>query len=69
MKAPCVEDPDLFFPDLHPATTDIQAAKTICAGCDIRSACLTFALEHHIRDGIWGGLTRLERDALKRRAA
>ena len=66
MNAPCADDPDLFFPPLGSHITDIRLAKAICAGCDMRRACLTFALEHHIRDGIWGGTTREERKAIWR---
>jgi WhiB family redox-sensing transcriptional regulator len=48
----------------------IAAAKTICAGCPVRRACLTEALrlegaaDRYSRDGIWGGLTGPERAAL-----
>ena len=62
------EDPELFFP---PGRDDVDseqiaAAKAICASCEVVDACLAFALEHGIRDGIWGGLTDRERQALRR---
>jgi WhiB family redox-sensing transcriptional regulator len=51
-------DPGLFFPS---DGDRIEEAKTICAACRVRSSCLTFALEHNERYGIWGGLTEKER--------
>lgn len=66
MSPECAQDPELFFPEKGASITDIRTAKTICAACGMRTACLTFALDQHIRDGIWGGTTRDERIALLR---
>jgi Transcription factor WhiB len=58
-------DPELFFPtaDAGPAyDAQAAAAKQVCAGCPVRSACLNWAIDH-LSDGIAGGL-----DADKRRA-
>ncbi|MGV9312095.1 WhiB family transcriptional regulator [Streptomyces sp. NPDC003691] len=56
-------DPELFFP--APDDTDrIAAAKALCARCPVRRTCLDTALENGDRDGIRGGLTEEERDAL-----
>lgn len=56
---------DIFFPE------DFQlpdpAAKRLCARCDVRELCLTWALEHDEEYGIWGGLTPEEREAITRR--
>lgn len=50
---PCqVHDPDLWFAD-NPA--DLEQAKTLCAGCPTRSACLAGALRRHEPAGVWGG--------------
>jgi WhiB family redox-sensing transcriptional regulator len=38
-----------------------DSAKAICHSCIHQSSCLDYALDHHIDDGIWGGLTRNER--------
>jgi WhiB family redox-sensing transcriptional regulator len=59
-------DPDLFFPDLGGSA---KAAKAVCAGCDVAAECLAYALEHGEREGIWGGLSPLERRKLERGAA
>ncbi|MFD7550560.1 WhiB family transcriptional regulator [Streptomyces sp. NPDC059816] len=61
-------EPELFFPE--PDEIDrIQAAKTLCAQCPVRRTCLDAALENGDRDGIRGGLTEEERDALHSKLA
>lgn len=56
-------DPELFFPE--PDEVDrIAAAKALCAQCPVRSTCLDAALENGDRDGIRGGMTEEEREAL-----
>ena len=54
----------LFFPE---PGVSVQPAKRICRGCPVRQACLRAGIEE--RHGIWGGLTRSERAALRRRKA
>jgi WhiB family transcriptional regulator, redox-sensing transcriptional regulator len=58
-------DPEAFFPEKGGSTRE---AKKICTGCEVRSECLEYALEHDERFGIWGGLSERERRRLKRRA-
>lgn len=41
-----------------------ESAKAICETCPVKDACCTYAIEHHERGGIWGGLTEAERDAI-----
>lgn len=36
-------------------------AKAVCAVCPVRVECLDYALRHHVRCGIWGGLNERER--------
>lgn len=54
---------DLFFPDKGGSTKD---AKRLCAACDVRSACLDFAVDNDERFGVWGGLSERERRGLAR---
>lgn len=61
-------DPELFFPagSTGAAVEEIQAAKAVCQTCQVRSACLQFALETNQEAGIWGGTTEDERPKLRR---
>jgi WhiB family redox-sensing transcriptional regulator len=46
-----------------------RAAKAICATCPVKAPCAAYALQHHERYGIWGGLTESERASRWSRAA
>lgn len=46
-----------------------DAARQICRGCPVRNECLEYALESFEPHGIWGSLTRGQRDRLRRGAA
>ena len=68
-RAACsTEDPELFFPigTTGPAVEQVEAAKRVCSGCEVREDCLEFALASNQEAGIWGGLTEDERRTLKR---
>jgi WhiB family redox-sensing transcriptional regulator len=54
---------DIFYPV---SDDDADEAKSICAICPVREACLEFALAHREREGIWGGATERERRRLVR---
>ena len=56
-------DPEAFFPEKGGSTRE---AKRICQGCEVRDACLEYALSNDERFGIWGGLSERERRRLKR---
>jgi len=45
-------------------SADVAAAKRVCAACPVRLDCLSHAVAVGEQDGIWGGLTPDERDAL-----
>lgn len=56
-------DPELHFPKKrNPAT----AAKKVCAICEVRLDCLEYALANDEQFGIWGGLSRKEREKVKK---
>lgn len=61
-------DPDLFYINRTDLgwTSDASEAKTICASCTVRRACLEYAMTHHEIHGIWGGTTPRERRTLRR---
>jgi WhiB family redox-sensing transcriptional regulator len=55
----CAEvDPDTWFPDKGGS---IAEAKRICFACEVRVECLTYALGHGERHGVWGGLSYPQR--------
>ncbi len=63
-RALCAQtDPEAFFPEKGGSTRE---AKRICTGCEVRDACLEYALANDERFGIWGGLSERERRRLKR---
>lgn len=62
-------DPDLFFPPLDAESAEQRmaresAAKAVCAACPVTDECLTWALAHRERLGVWGGMTERERQAV-----
>lgn len=59
-------DPELFFPTLGQNT---HTAKQVCAACPVRSECLEFALTHRIDHGVWGGMSRREREQYSKTSA
>jgi WhiB family redox-sensing transcriptional regulator len=59
-----VGDGDMWWPGKG-QTDIVRAAKKVCSHCPVRVDCLTWAIENHERDGIYGGMTPRER----RRAA
>jgi WhiB family redox-sensing transcriptional regulator len=66
-KAACRgADRDLFFPHRGEST---EPAKAIGEGCEVRSECLSAALEYPDTQGIWGGLSDRGRRVLRRVAS
>jgi WhiB family redox-sensing transcriptional regulator len=61
---------ELFFPERGSgAAATVAKAKSTCAACPVRAACLDYglALPHDQgRFGIWGGLTEKDRRQLRR---
>jgi WhiB family transcriptional regulator, redox-sensing transcriptional regulator len=57
----------LFFPEPGKPSESEVAAKRLCGICPVANECLRYAVDHHIQHGIWGGLNRRERKALRRR--
>src|SRR6202050_3231570 len=62
-------DPELFFPlgTAGPALLQQERAKQVCAGCQVRTPCLEWALASGQEAGVWGGASEDERRALRRR--
>lgn len=66
-QALCAQtDPEVWFP--APGHTEGERrAKAICAGCPVRTECLTHALDIGAEHGVWGGLSPRQRQSLRRR--
>jgi WhiB family transcriptional regulator, redox-sensing transcriptional regulator len=56
-------DPDILYP---PTEEEAEEAKSVCAQCNVRQACLEYALATRERDGVWGGATEKERRRILR---
>lgn len=66
-RAACAEtDPDLFFPELD-SMWRLDAARKVCANCDVVEACLAYALKNRFEEGVWGGLSPNQRRLLMRK--
>jgi WhiB family redox-sensing transcriptional regulator len=66
-EALCAEtDPEIFFPEKYESVA--ATAKKVCAECDVAKQCLEYALRNNEQYGIWGGLSLIERRALKRQS-
>lgn len=62
-------DPRIFYP-----ANDDEAvvAQAVCEDCEVRLACLEWALGRREKDGVWGGATERDRRRIirqRRRAA
>ena len=54
---------DVFFPR-RGENLATEAARAVCAGCPVREPCLNYALDHNIKNGVWGGTSERERRPL-----
>ncbi len=64
--AACAETaPDMFFPDKGGSTREV---KRVCAVCPVVAECLEFAMRNGYYDGVYGGLSGLERRQLRKKA-
>jgi WhiB family transcriptional regulator, redox-sensing transcriptional regulator len=61
---------EMFFPvgTTGLAVEDAIEAKAVCTHCEVRTACLAFAIDSRQEFGIWGGTDEEERRELTRRA-
>lgn len=65
---PCLQDPESWFPEQG---DNGGIAKRLCFSCPARLECQNWALSNPqlAAEGIWGGMTRSERNAVRRRQA
>lgn len=63
-RANCLgADPEVFFPE-GGSTSELLAAKRVCAACEIRETCAEWAI-HYEEAGLWGGLLPKERRQIR----
>lgn len=61
--AACIEHPLVNF---HPGRGERTApALAVCRGCLVIAECRSYALEHDLEHGIWGGTTGRDRRAMR----
>jgi WhiB family redox-sensing transcriptional regulator len=53
-------DPTIFYP-ASDDDADAEPARQVCRVCNVREACLEFALAAREREGVWGGATERDR--------
>lgn len=67
-------DTGLFYPsemagrkgrDMITERERVELAKKTCESCEVRIDCLDYALRTKETNGIWGGLTPKEREAVR----
>lgn len=64
-RANCKDsDPELFTPA---RVASAEPAKALCRPCELREACLAWALQTRQPNGIWGGKTTPERQSILKR--
>lgn len=59
-------DPEIVFLDKGGSP---RPAKRVCARCPVAKECLRWALDTGQAHGVWGGLTTLQRNQIRRRPA
>ena len=66
-RAACrTHGPEMFFPP-RGGVDQWETALAICAGCDVREACLEYAMSNRIAIGVWGGHSAESRRRLARK--
>jgi hypothetical protein len=51
-------EPEQFFPHDEDG---VREAQRICAICPVKLACLAYALDNRVNEGVWGGASEQER--------
>jgi hypothetical protein len=71
-ETPCTNAPQFFFSsddqDWGQKMANINAAKKLCSLCPVRLQCLEYAVSAREYEGVWGGLSGIERKKLIRAA-
>lgn len=72
-EVPCQSAPSVFFDDDEMTRGDKivngRLARKLCGLCPIRLQCLEYAVSNQEFQGVWGGLTEVERKRLRNERA
>lgn len=63
----CRDMPEIDFFPASEDLTAIRRAQAVCSSCPVQDECLNYALDTNQSEGIWGGVTAVERAKLRRR--
>jgi len=67
-----IEDPSIFFTPERASgyvlARRTALAKSICAACPVLVPCRAYALKAREPDGVWGGLSAVERTVMRPRS-
>jgi WhiB family redox-sensing transcriptional regulator len=58
-------DPEMFFPKRDDPLSVMQGALTVCGSCTVKEHCLSWAVQHNERDGVWGNTTGRQRRKMR----
>lgn len=56
---------EFFFPEVSAVPEETKMVKRLCNSCPVLELCREWGL-HHERHGIWGGLSPLQRKAIRK---
>lgn len=63
---PCqTTDPELWYGETGEDRMDYKLAKQFCTRCPVVDVCLAYAIEANELEGVWGGLSPSERQAMR----
>jgi len=63
-QIPCTSYPEIFFPDKGDGESS-NHAKKLCRSCPVLAQCGIYAIQYETL-GVWGGLTAVERRAIRK---
>jgi WhiB family redox-sensing transcriptional regulator len=64
---PCMQtDPEIFFSGIDDQPSLWQQAVKFCQTCPVIQQCATYAIVANEQHGVWGGLTPMKRQAIRR---
>ena len=63
----CTNDPDGFFPEKTGMPSNWQSIQEACNNCPIQKQCADYGVHWEPNQGIWGGLSIIERRQIRKK--